>query len=125
MSDLQRFIALSKEELETAQLLIDAGRYRLCLSRSYYAMYYAAQALLLSEGLEVSTHKGLIKLFGLHFVKTGKISADLVKSLASAYDDRQLSDYNVRFEPEENDALMAIEEAKRFTQAVFVLLKVV
>jgi len=87
-------------------------------------MYYVIQALLLSEGLEVSSHKGLIKLFGLHFVKTGKISTDLMKSLAGAYDERQLSDYNIRFEPKENDALMAIEAAQTFTNTIFTLLNV-
>jgi uncharacterized protein (UPF0332 family) len=100
MTDIQKFIALATEELETAELLVNVGRYRLCLSRCYYAMYYMSQALLLSEGLEASTHKGLIKLLSLHFVKTGKISNDLAKSLASAYDDRQMSDYNARFERE-------------------------
>ncbi len=45
-----RFMALAMEELEIAKLLAESGRYRLCLLRSYYAMYYGTQALLLSEG---------------------------------------------------------------------------
>ena len=122
MTDIQKFIALATEELETAQMLIDMGRYRLCLSRSYYAMYYMSQALLLSEGFEASTHKGLIKLLGLHFVKTGKISNDLAKSLASAYDDRQMSDYNVRFEPTKDEALDAIFEAQKFIKSIYPML---
>ena len=119
MTDIRRFIALATEELETAQMLVDMGRYRLCLSRSYYAMYYISQALLLSEGFEASTHKGLIKLLSLHFVKTGKISNDLAKSLASAYDDRQMSDYNVRFEPTKEEALEAISEAQKFVESIY------
>ena len=78
-----------------------------------------SQALLLSEGFEASTHKGLIKLLGLHFVKTGKISNDLAKSLASAYDDRQMSDYNVRFEPTKEEALEAISEAQKFVESIY------
>ena len=119
MTDIRKFIALANEELDTAQILVDMGRYRLCLSRSYYAMYYMSQALLLSEGFEASTHKGLIKLLGLHFVKTGKISNDLAKSLASAYDDRQMSDYNVRFEPTKEEALEAISEAQKFVESIY------
>ena len=119
MTDIRKFIALANEELDTAELLVNAGRYRLCLSRSYYAMYYMSQALLLSEGFESSTHKGLLKLLGLHFVKTGKISNDLAKSLASAYDDRQMSDYNVRFEPTKEEALEAIAEARRFIESIY------
>jgi uncharacterized protein (UPF0332 family) len=122
MTDIQKFIALATEELETAKILVDMERYRLCLSRSYYAMYYMSQALLLSEGFEASTHKGLIKLLGLHFVKTGKISNDLAKSLASAYDDRQMSDYNVRFEPNKDEALEAISEAQKFVESIYSML---
>ena len=122
MTDIQKFIALATEEIETAELLVKAGRYRLCLSRSYYAMYYMSQALLLSEGFEASTHKGLIKLLGLHFVKTGKISNDLAKSLASAYDDRQMSDYNIRFEPTKEEALEAIFEAQKFIEFIYPML---
>jgi uncharacterized protein (UPF0332 family) len=122
MTDIQKFIALATEELETAKILVDMGRYRLCLSRSYYAMYYMSQALLLSEGFEASTHKGLIKLLGLHFVKTGKISNDLAKSLASAYDDRQMSDYNIRFEPTKDEALDAISEAQKFIKSIYPML---
>jgi uncharacterized protein (UPF0332 family) len=123
MTDIQKFIALATEELETAKILVDMGRYRLCLSRSYYAMYYMSQALLLSEGFEASTHKGLIKLLGLHFVKTGKISNDLAKSLASAYEDRQMSDYNVRFEPTKEEALEAISEAQKFIKSIHPMLQ--
>lgn len=122
MSDIQKFIALATEELDTAELLVNVGRYRLCLSRCYYAMYYMSQALLLSEGFESATHKGLIKLLGLHFVKTGKISNDLAKSLASAYDDRQMSDYNVRFEPTKEEALEAIAEAQKFIKSIYSML---
>ena len=82
-----------------------------------------SQALWLSEGFEASTHKGLIKLLGLHFVKTGKISNDLAKSLASAYDDRQMSDYNVRFEPTKEEALEAIAEARRFIESIYPMVK--
>jgi len=51
MNELAKFLFLSDDDLETAQLLCDRGRYRSCISRAYYAMYYVTQALLLSEGL--------------------------------------------------------------------------
>ena len=51
------------EELETAALLLESNRYRTSISRAYYSMYYATQALLISENINTGTHKGLIKLF--------------------------------------------------------------
>ena len=47
------------------------GDYDSCASRCYYAMFSIAQAALLTKGLRASSHKGVISLFGEHFVKTG------------------------------------------------------
>ena len=40
-------------------------------SRVYYAMFYSVEALLLTEGISVSSHKGVISVFGERFIKTG------------------------------------------------------
>ena len=34
-------------------------------------MFFLAEAVLLTKGLRASSHKGVISLFGKHFVKTG------------------------------------------------------
>jgi len=54
MSEISKLLNLSAEDLETAELLHEAKRYRSCISRADYAMYYVVQALLLSEGLDTS-----------------------------------------------------------------------
>ena len=41
-------------------LLADETNYEDAISRSYYALYYAAKALLSSKGIITKTHKGLI-----------------------------------------------------------------
>ncbi|NET10187.1 MAG: HEPN domain-containing protein [Merismopedia sp. SIO2A8] len=46
MTRLEQLLALAQEELETAELLLENGRYQACISRSYYAMYHATQALM-------------------------------------------------------------------------------
>ncbi len=40
MNELAKFLILSNDDLETAQLLCDCGRYRSAISRAYYAMFY-------------------------------------------------------------------------------------
>jgi len=77
-------------------------------------MYYAAQALLLSQNIDTSTHKGLIRLFSLHFVKTGQFSPEWSNTLKTAYDLRQLSDYDADFTGTLADADMMLEKAKTF-----------
>jgi uncharacterized protein (UPF0332 family) len=45
MSQIQFYLNLSQEELETAALLLESNRYRASISRAYYSMYYATQSL--------------------------------------------------------------------------------
>lgn len=93
MTRIQQLLALAQEELETADLLLENNRYRACISRSYYAMYHATQALMASKNLSSKSHKGAIKLFGQHFVKTQELPIELARYLSDAYDLRRLSDY--------------------------------
>ena len=122
MNELLKFLALSSDDLETAQFLCDGKRYRSSISRAYYAMYYATQALLLSQNLDTSTHRGVIKLLGLHFVKTGKITPNVARLLSDAYDLRQASDYDSDLSENEMTAQSAIENAKKFICEVKIIL---
>ncbi|ASC70794.1 hypothetical protein XM38_017410 [Halomicronema hongdechloris C2206] len=49
MSSVSRLLNLAGEDLETSQLLSENKRYRACVSRAHYAMYYATQALLIQQ----------------------------------------------------------------------------
>ena len=93
MSRIQQLLTLAQEELETADLLWKNDRYRACISRSYYAMYHATQALLSLKYLNTKTNKGIIQMFGQHFIKTGIFPIELARALSDAYDMRRLSDY--------------------------------
>ncbi|BBC25570.1 HEPN domain-containing protein [Pseudanabaena sp. ABRG5-3] len=114
MSEISKLLSLSSEDLGTAEFLYEAQRYRSCISRAYYSMFYAAQALLLSEGLDTSTHKGVIKLINQHFANTGKLSPDVARLLKSNYDLRQSGDYSTDFVADEIVANRAIADAKNF-----------
>ncbi|MCL1495064.1 MAG: HEPN domain-containing protein [Pseudanabaena sp. Salubria-1] len=114
MSEFKKLLSLALEELDIAKLLLERGHYRTCLSRSYYSMYYATKALLLSKDLDVSTHKGTIRLFSQYFVKTSQFSSVWSKILSDAYELRQLSDYDADFTGTLAEAQMILEKAKAF-----------
>jgi len=114
VNEFKKLFYLALEELDIASLLVERQHYRTSISRSYYSMYYAAQALLLSQNIDTSTHKGLIRLFSLHFVKTGQFSPEWSNTLKTAYDLRQLSDYDADFTGTLADADMMLEKAKTF-----------
>ena len=102
------------KKLEVAKKLLKSGDYEDSVSRSYYAVFHAAQALLLTEGEKANTHKGVVTLFGLLFVKTGKFSKNYGKYLANLKDDRESGDYEIFSYIDKETATTAVKEAKEF-----------
>ena len=62
-------------------------------SRTYYAVFHAARALLFAIGLEATTHKGVVSLVGEHFVRPGRLSPTLGRLLSRMQRDREDADY--------------------------------
>jgi uncharacterized protein (UPF0332 family) len=55
-----------------AELLLSASHTGVTVSRSYYAMFHAATAALLTKEIEHS-HKGIISAFAQRFVRSGPL----------------------------------------------------
>ncbi|MFN3480488.1 MAG: HEPN domain-containing protein, partial [Thermodesulfovibrionales bacterium] len=92
---IKGYIEKAEKKLNVAEKLLKTEDYEDAVSRAYYAVYHATQALLLSEGERAETHKGVVTLFGLLFVKTGKFKKNLGKYLANLKDDRESGDYEI------------------------------
>ena len=108
------YLEKAEKKLEVAEHLLAAEDYDDAVSRAYYAVYHASQALLLTEGQKAETHKGVITLFGLLFVKTGKFSRNVGKYLANLKDDREKGDYEIFSFVDKQTAETAVEEATAF-----------
>ncbi len=104
----------ANKKLEVAGRLLNSGDYEDAVSRAYYAVFHATQALLLTEGEHAKTHKGVVTLFGLLFVKPGKFSKNIGKCLANLKDDRESGDYEVFSYIDNETAETALFEAKQF-----------
>lgn len=120
---VQGYIAKSKEKLRVAQGLLQNGEYEDAVSRAYYSVFHAAQAVLLTEGLTASTHQGLVNLFGLQLVKTGKFDRKFGKCLSNLKDDRENSDYEIYSGVDRETAKQAVTEAEEFITAAVTYLK--
>ena len=86
-------IAKGRRSLAAGRRLFREGDYDFAASRAYYAMFYLAEALLLSKGLSFGKHAGVISAFGQHFVKTGLFAAEHHAALRTAFDQRNVGDY--------------------------------
>ena len=84
------------EALDDAKYLIDGNRSpQSIVNRSYYAMFYAALALLQKISKAPSKHSGVISLFDTEFVMKGVFPKDLSKDFHKAFELRQTVDYKV------------------------------
>lgn len=82
--------------LEDAKFLLDGNRSpQSIINRSYYAMFYAALALLQKIGKVPSKHSGVISLFDTEFVMKGAFPQELSRDFHKAFELRQVSDYKV------------------------------
>jgi len=102
--------------LITARQALCIEDYDSCASRCYYAMFFMAEAVLLTKNLTASSHKGVISLFGEHFVKTKILERDLGKALNDAYDKRLVGDYGVGFTVTVEEAENLLETAQDFVR---------
>jgi uncharacterized protein (UPF0332 family) len=119
---IQRLIAYrlqeAKEAREEAEILLHNGKLRGATNRVYYAMFYAALALLASKQLTASKHSGVISLFHKEFVKTGLISPETAKFLDIAFDLRNKIDYREFVVPDESVVQELLKESEIFIEAV-------
>lgn len=104
--------------LHTAEYVLSIGDYDSCASRGYYAMFFVAEAALLTKQLTASSHKGVISLFGEHFVKTGVFEKRFGNSLNLAYRKRIIGDYGVDRSVTREEAEELLETAQDFIRTV-------
>jgi len=86
-------------------------------------MFYAAQSALASENVRLPRkHSGVISLFRVRFVKSGKIEKKFADYLSSAFALRQEGDYDVGVEFEKSSVEELINKAEEFLYKIKVLL---
>jgi len=84
------------------------------ISRAYYAMFYAAKAALLNEGLDLRKHSATVAKFRELFVITGRVEADYLRYLGRAQSARERSDYAPFIPANREDALEILTTTETF-----------
>jgi len=111
------YLAHAYQALDTGRLVYDHEDYVAAVNRAYYAMFYAASALLASQGLERSKHSGVIADFRQYFVKTGIIEPEYSRIYGAAMDERHAGDYGLLALDRES-AAAHLEHAGLFVQRI-------
>jgi len=94
MKEIETLIQRAERAIKSAELLLEEEDVDTSVSRSYYAMFYVTEALLLTKQLKFSSHRSVISLFGEHFVKTGIFKPEMGKRLSKTFEKRLVGDYS-------------------------------
>ena len=123
MKEINSLIKKSRRYLKSAKLLLEGGDYESSISRTYYAMFYSTQAILLTKKKSFSSHKGVISAFGQIFIKSGVLPKELGRELNKAFEKRQIGDYEYTFILSKEEAEELLINGKKFVRDMVRYLK--
>ena len=123
-SESERSIIVSRE-LEKAQktyndvlYCVDKGMWETAANRLYYALFHAMSALLINDGYQVKSHRGILAMFGEHYIKTdifAKKDGSLLSDLVIMRDN---ADYNCFFEADEEKLSPYLEPTRLLIEKI-------
>ncbi len=102
----------AQEFLRDAQANIAEDRDKTGVNRAYYAVLQAVRSLLVLEGLDTETHSEAITVLSLHFVKTGLLPLETIKTIKLLLSRRTDVDYGDFDSISKEEAQDSLEKAE-------------
>lgn len=116
-------IALGDDALRAAEALEQLGLFNDAISRAYYAAFHYARALLLTEGREPKTHRGIVALLGERFEGPDGLGSEAISAFARLQTFRGVADYDARDRLTAERAAAELASARAFVTQALKLLK--
>lgn len=108
----------SYEELENAKAMLENGKYKLALNRSYYSIFHGMRSVNVLDEFDSSKHSGVIAHFNQYHVKNGDFSKEASKIIRSSSEMREHADYEDFFVASRQDAEEQVQKAQTFHQFI-------
>lgn len=93
-------------------------RWSAAANRLYYAVYYAATALLINQGYTTRTHTGMITQISVHFVRPGILSREDGRLIRKLFELRQEADYDDFMDADEADINEYLPQVKTLIEKI-------
>ena len=106
------------EAFRSAQLLVVHGGFDSAVSRAYYAAFHAVSALFALEGRAFTKHAALQAAVHRDLVKAGRWPTDLGRDYSLCAALRGVGDYGTEVRVDANQAMEAMNAARRILLAV-------
>lgn len=124
LSENERSIIVNRE-IEKAERTFDdvlfcsrENKWEAAANRLYYALFHAINALLVSDGHQVKSHRGILAMFGEHYVRTGLFSKKDGALLSDLVIMRDNADYNCFFEADEEKLKPYLEPTRSLIEKI-------
>ena len=115
---VRRRMRQARDTLIQAEALAGISQWPGVVNRAYYAMFYAALALLLARGLRTRKHSGALALIDREFVRPGCCHASRPTHLRKAFSLRQDSDYDEASDITRDQAQTLLADSSTFVATV-------
>ncbi len=84
----------AKDDLDTAKLLLEAGKYKAANNRAYYSCYHAIDSVLALEPKAFKRHKDTLAYFNKNYVHPQIFPRELGRNISRLEVIRHKSDYD-------------------------------
>jgi uncharacterized protein (UPF0332 family) len=116
---VQYRLDLAQDMLRDARLLKENGGSPVSIvNRAYYAVFYAALALLVTANVEPDKHAGVLAKFDELFIRRGIFPKEMSRIIHHAFDMRQAGDYQKSKVITEEQAIDVLASAEEFVMAI-------
>ena len=105
-------IEQAQDDLESAMLLLEAGKYKAANNRAYYSCFHSVGAVLALEPIAFKKHKDTLAYFNKNYVHTEIFPKELGRKISKLEVIRHKSDYDDFYIASKGEAEQQIEVAK-------------
>ncbi|MEW6377989.1 MAG: HEPN domain-containing protein [bacterium] len=116
--NIREEVERADQTIKAARLLYENGFFNDAISRLYYFLLYYIRALLLTKGLEPKSHEGALRLFSLHFVRTGFFKTESSHIFSKMMKYREEADYNPSYLFTKEDFITFSKESEELTARI-------
>ena len=114
----QFLLEKAESSIGAAESLLRDGYHDFAAGRAYYAMFYAAEALLAEKELTFKKHVGVHRAFSEYFIKTGIFEQKYYQWLVAAFNSRMVGDYAIHTEFDDEEVQGWINQTHEFLNRV-------
>ena len=108
----------AKDDLETAEIVLEAGKYKAANNRAYYSCYHAIDAVLAIEPIAFKKHKDTLGYFNKNDVNKEIFPREIGRKISRLEVIRHKSDYDTFYIASKEDALEQIGVAREVVELV-------